>query len=484
VRTKPYRLVALLALVIGLGAMPGVNAWSSSTRPEVSAMVMRDTDHGRSTKFMVVLKARADLRPADSLATKEAKGRYVFDTMTALAARTQAPLKAVLDSLGVTYKSHWALNALVVTGGRAAVDAMAARTDVARIEAIPMIKSTAFAVGAPIAAPQSPGAIEWNIDRVKAPRVWNQGFFGQGVTIGNIDTGQQWNHPAIKNQYRGWNGSTADFNYNWFDMIDGSPTPIDPAGHGTHTAGIMVGDDGGSNQVGVAPQATWFSCRSMDATGFGSEETYVTCLEFMLAPWDLNGNNPDPSKAPSVITDSWNCLVPAEGCTQDSLYAPIVALRAAGIVPVFSAGNDGPGCRTVGIGGPPANYNEVYSVGSSNISDALSFFSSRGPATYNGTRIKPDIVAPGEGVRSSYPTNTYAVLSGTSMASPHIAGVIALIFSANPSLVGHVAKTEARINRTATHKNSSECESNGTYPNNLWGYGFVNAAKAARPPAG
>jgi serine protease AprX len=481
VPTKRTRLVALLVLAIGMGAMPIVNAWSSSPRVEVSAMVMRDTDNGRSTKFMVVLKARADLRPAASLTTKEAKGRYVFDTMTALATRTQAPLRAVLDSLGVTYTSHWALNALVVTGGRAAVDAMAGRGDVARIEAIPMIKSTAFAVGAPVAAPQAPGAIEWNISRIRAPRAWANGFFGQGVTVGNIDTGQQWDHPAIKNQYRGWNGSTANFNYNWYDMIAGSPTPIDPSGHGTHTAGIMVGDEGGSNQIGVAPQAKWFSCRSMDATGFGSEETYVTCLEFMLAPWDLNGNNPDPSKAPSVISDSWNCLVPAEGCTQDSLYAPIVALRAAGIVPVFSAGNEGPGCSTVGSGGPPANYNEVYSVGSSNISNALSFFSSRGPASFMGTRVKPDIVAPGEGVRSSYPTNSYAVLSGTSMAAPHIAGTIALMYSANPGLVGQVSRTESRINRTATHMNSSECGSNGTYPNNLWGYGFVNAARAARP---
>jgi subtilisin family serine protease len=472
----------VLALTVGVAATPLLNGTSAIAQPKVSAMVLRDTANGKTTKFMVVLTARADLSAAAALKTKAEKGRYVFDTMTALAARTQAPLKAKLDALGATYTSHWALNALVVTGGRAAVDAMASRSDVARIEAVRMIKSTVLSVGDPVASPQAgPQAIEWNITRVNAPKVWSHGFFGQGVTIGSIDTGQQWDHPAIKNQYRGWNGSTADFNYNWYDFIQGSPTPIDPAGHGTHTAGIMVGDDGGANQIGVAPQAKWFSCRSMDSTGFGSEETYVGCLEFMLAPWDLNGDNPDPSKAPSVISDSWNCLVPDEGCTQDSLFAPIVALRAAGIVPVFSAGNDGPGCRTVGSGGPPAQYDQVYAVGSSNINNALSFFSSRGPAKFQGTRIKPDIVAPGEGIRSSYPNNTYAVLSGTSMAAPHIAGVIALMYSANPGLVGNVDQTETNINTTARHINSSECESNGSFPNNLWGYGFVDASRAVRP---
>jgi len=481
-RIAPPRILVTLVLTVGIVAVPSLQATSVGAPSKVSPMVLRDTADGKTTKFMVVLSARASLGPASLLSTKQAKGQFVFQTMTAFAAKTQAPLKAVLDSMGATYTSHWALNALVVTGGRDALDAMAARGEVARIEAIPWIRSTVLPVSAAMAAPQStPATIEWNIDKIKAPKAWNHGFFGQGVVIGNIDTGQQWNHPALKNQYRGWNGSTADHNYNWYDTIDHSNTPIDPFGHGTHTAGIMVGDDGGANQIGVAPQAEWFACRSMDETGFGNEDTYVTCLEYMVAPWDLNGQNPDPSKAPSIITDSWFCSITQEGCTQDSLLAPIQALRAAGIVPVFSAGNSGPGCRTIGILGPPAQYDEAYTVGSSNISNQLSLFSSRGPVSFMGQRVKPDIVAPGEGVRSSWPTNTYAVLSGTSMASPHIAGVMALMYSAKPSLIGDVDGTESTINTTARHINSWACGSNGTYPNNLWGYGFVDASRAARP---
>jgi subtilisin family serine protease len=481
-RNPASRLVVLLALTVGVGAVPLLNAGSAVASSKVSAKVMRDTADGKSTTFMVILRDRADLRPAAALPTKAAKGRFVFDTMTAFAARTQAPLKAILDSMGATYRSHWALNALVVTGARDAVDAMANRGDVRRIEAVVMHRSTVLPISGPVMKPDfTPATVEWNIQKVKAPKVWSHGYFGQGIVIGNIDTGQQWDHPAIKTQYRGWNGSTANHNYNWFDEIDHSNAPKDPYGHGTHTTGIAVGDDGAGNQIGVAPQAKWFGCRAMDATGFGSEDTYVGCLEFMLAPWNLQGQNPDPSMAPDLITDSWYCSITQEGCTQDSLLAPVQALRAAGIVPVFAAGNSGPGCSTIGIDGPPAQYDEAYTVGSSNISNQLSYFSSRGPVTFQGTRVKPDIVAPGEGVRSAWPPNTYAVESGTSMATPHIAGVIALMYSANPSLIGDVNGTETKINTTAKHINSADCSSNGTYPNNLWGYGVVDASKAVRP---
>src|SRR5205823_12104896 len=112
---------------------------------------------------------------------------------------------------------------------------------------------------------------------------------------------------------------------------------IDPYGHGTHTAGTMVGDDGGTNQIGVAPGAQWMACRSMDAAGFGSPDTYITCFEFMIAPWDLNGQNPDPSKAPVAVSNSWYCSISLEGCTQSVLFSTVQAVRAAGIVPVVAA---------------------------------------------------------------------------------------------------------------------------------------------------
>jgi subtilisin family serine protease len=477
-------LVTLAASLIVLGTTAAAPA-STAVAEKVAPRVLRDTAQGRTGTFFVILKANADLSGAYRYSSKEAKGRYVFDVLRAFASRTQAPLKAILDRMGAHYTPHFMANMLTVTGGRNVVDAMATRSEVAQIQPLVWIHSTLLPVTAAKAAPaEGPQAIEWNISRVKAPQVWQHGDTGQGIVLGNIDTGQQWDHPALKTQYRGWNGTTADHNYNWYDETDpANRAPLDPYGHGTHTAGIMVGFDGGANHIGVAYGAQWMSCRSMDANGNGSPDTYVGCWEFMLAPWDLDGQNPDPSKAPVAVSNSWYCAVPAEGCTQTTFVQVLKAAVAAGIVPVFAAGNSGPGCDTIGDVGPPAEYPQAYTVGASTMTNALATFSSRGPAHPGSqTLVKPNIVAPGDFVRSSLPGNLYGVLSGTSMATPHIAGVIALIYVLKPQLIGDVAGTEALINQTAIHINSSDCSSNGTYPNNLWGYGMVNALAAVRAP--
>jgi serine protease AprX len=482
-RVRLALLVTILAAALALPATGGIA--SAGPSPKIAPRVLQDTEDGRTARFLVVLGSAADVTGAAALTSKADKGRFVFETLTAHASRTQAPIQRLLDRMGVSYRSHWAVNMLAVSGNRAVVDALAARTDVALIEPNLRVRSAILPKEAaiPAAGPASPGTIEWNVSKIRAPEVWALGFTGQGIVLGDIDTGQQWDHPALKNHYRGWNGAVADHNYNWSDPNQGSLVPVDPNGHGTHTAGTMIGDDGGSNQIGVAPGAQWIGCRAMDASGLGDPSTYGGCIEWMMAPTDLNGDNPDPSKAPVAVSNSWYCSISFGECPNNRiLYEPVRNLRAAGINWVASAGNSGPSCRTVGNDGPTAQYDETYSVGASDINDLLASFSSRGPATFRGERIKPDIVAPGVSVRSSYPTNTYVILSGTSMASPHIAGTIALIYSAKPELIGNVNQTERTINRSALHKNSSECESNGTYPNNLWGYGRVDALRAVRLP--
>ncbi len=201
-----------------------------------------------------------------------------------------------------------------------------------------------------------------------APDVWAQGFTGQGAVVGGQDTGYQWDHPALINQYRGWNGTTADHNYNWHDAIHSgggvcganSPEPCDDSGHGTHTMGTMVGDDGAGNQIGMAPGARWIGCRNMDQ-GNGTPATYSECYQWFIAPTDLNDLNPDPSKAPDVINNSWSCPL-SEGCTDPNvLLADVEAVRAAGILTVHSAGNSGPTCSTVDT--PAAIYDASFTVG-------------------------------------------------------------------------------------------------------------------------
>jgi serine protease AprX len=476
------RIVLLLTMTTTLLAAAAGSASSADPLSKVSPSVLRATEGSGTTSFLAILDSRADVSGAAALSGKLAKGRFVFDTLRAHAARTQAPIVALLDRMGASYRSHWLVNLLRVTGGRDVALALAARADVERIVPDARMKSIILPDQPARISTEAPGTIEWNVSRVRAPRAWARGFTGQGIVLGNIDTGQQWDHPALKSHYRGWNGSSANHNYNWYDATTPpSNVPIDPYGHGTHTTGTMVGDDGGTNQIGVAPGAKWMACRSMDEAGFGSPDTYITCFEFMIAPWDLNGQNPDPSKAPVAISNSWYCSISLEGCTQGVLFQSVQNVRAAGIVPVFAAGNAGSLCRTIGNDGPPAQYDQSYSVGATTISNVLASFSSRGPVKVQGQRlVKPDIAAPGDGVRSSYPFNTYAVLSGTSMATPHIAGAIAILYSAKPNLIGNVDGTEAALNTTAHHINSSECSSNGTYPNNLYGYGLVNADAASR----
>ena len=275
---------------------------------------------------------------------------------------------------------------------------------------------TSRSAGATPPAPASPSAIEWNITKVNAPTVWAAGFTGQGAVVAGQDTGYQWDHPALKGKYRGWDGSTASHDYNWHDSIHSgggscganSLFPCDDHGHGTHTMGTMVGDDGLGNQVGMAPGAKWIGCRNMDQ-GNGTPVTYSECYQFFIAPTTVAGTNPDPSKAPDVINNSWGCPV-SEGCTDPNVMLTIVNnVRAAGIVTVHSAGNSGSACST--ISEPSAIYDSSTTVGATTSTDAIASYSSRGAVTVDGSnRLKPDISAPGSSIRSSVPGGGYRVV--------------------------------------------------------------------------
>jgi subtilisin family serine protease len=304
--------------------------------------------------------------------------------------------------------------------------------------------------------------------------------------VGSADTGVQWDHPALKSHYRGWNGTTVDHDYNWHDATSQhSPTPIDPNDHGTFTTSEMVGDDGAGNQVGVAPGAQWIACRNMDAGGNGAPSLYTECFEFMMAPYPVGGDPSmgDPSLAPDSINNSWVCPT-SEGCSVNTLLAIVDAVRAAGIFPAMAAGNNGSGCSTVDT--PPATYDSAVSVGATNISNQISSFSSRGPVTADGSnRLKPDLSAPGENIRGAVPGNGYqSGWQGTSMAAPHVAGGVALLWQAKPTLVGDIDGTEAKLTSTAHHlKSSQNCGgTGGKTPNNVFGWGIINLPAAVQAP--
>ncbi len=315
--------------------------------------------------------------------------------------------------------------------------------------------------------------------------------------IAGQDTGYEWTHPALQASYRGWDGSTATHDYNWHDAIHelnpmndttvqnpcGLDTvePCDDHSHGTHTMGTMTGE-APNEQIGVAPQAKWIACRNMER-GYGTPSTYIECYEWFLAPTGLNGNNPDVSKAPDVINNSWGCPE-IEGCNPSNfttMETVVNNLKASGIVVVVSAGNSGNGCGSVST--PSAIFENSFSVGASNIIDSLAGFSSRGPVMVDGSmRMKPNVSAPGVSVRSSILNGNYASFSGTSMAGPHVAGVVALMVSANPSIRGDVEAIETILENTAVPLQEQDDDCGGTLasqvPNNIYGYGRIDALAA------
>jgi len=481
-------IMALLSMIFGgYYAPPGQPsiAWQSKVDPWVLS-----TEAGGETEFLVYLAEQADLSAAGSLPTKLDKGTYVFETLTEIAARTQAPVLAELKASGVEHRAYWVANMIWVRGGANVVQAMAERSDIAHIYANPQVKLDRPAFEPQTGTPAAPEAIEWNINWVNAPDVWAQGFTGQGVVIGGQDTGYEWDHPALINQYRGWDGSSSNHSYNWHDAIHSgssscgvnSPVPCDDYGHGTHTMGTMVGDDGGGNQTGMAPGARWIGCRNM-RNGVGTPATYSECYEWFIAPYPI-GSNPtqgDPSMAPDVINNSWGCPV-SEGCTNPNVLLTVVNnVRAAGILTAHSAGNSGSGCSTVND--PAAIYDVSFTVGATgNHSDTIASFSSRGPVIVDGSnRMKPDISAPGVGILSSVPGGGYWVSSGTSMAAPHVAGLVGLLISANPGLAGQVDTLEMVIEQSAVPRTTSQgCGGDGSesVPNNVYGWGRIDALGA------
>jgi serine protease AprX len=435
------------------------------------------------TEVLIVLGEQADLSDLGAVRTKEERGRLVYERLRDQADRSQAPLLAMLRARGIEHRPFWIVNAVWARTHLASMVEIARRPEIDRVEPNPRVHTS-------IPRPERTDAglaragIEWNVLQVGADAVWALGFTGAGAVIGGQDTGYSWAHPAIRATYRGWNGTSASHDYNWHDAIHAgngpclhdAAAPCDDDGHGTHTMGTMVGDDGGANQIGIAPGARWIGCRNMNLN-VGTPTTYTECFQWFLAPTNLVGQNPDPSKAPDVINNSWGCP-PSEGCSANTLKTVIENVRAAGIVVVASAGNDGPSCGTVHD--PPPVYDASFSVGATDSGDTITGFSSRGPVTVDGSnRSKPDVVAPGLFVRSAWPGGNYAVLSGTSMAGPHVAGLVALLLDARPDLRGRVDEIEAILERSAVpHTPAQACGGDVigvSVPNNVYGKGRVDA---------
>jgi serine protease AprX len=475
------QLVAIIGFSLGLVSL-GFAEPAVHQEDKVDGQVWQDAAAGE-TEFLVVLSEQADVRGAAALRTKPEKHAHVLQRLREVAQRTQAPILEALAERSLTYRAFWIVNMIWVRGNSDAVQFLSQLPEVARI--LPNFTVPGQAFSPALASVTTTNNQQWNLVKIHAPDVWALGYTGQGAVVGSQDTGFQWDHPALIHQYRGWNGTNANHNYNWHDAIHSgtaacgtnSLIPCDGNGHGTHTLGVAVGDDGVTNHIGVAPGAKWMGCRCMNDAGNGTPATYTECFEWFMSPTDLTGQHPDPSKAPDVINNSWLC-----GSSPACLVLSNVVnnVRAAGIVVVAAAGNGGPGCST--IASPAAIDDAAIAVGATSTNDVIEDYSSRGPVTVDGSnRIKPDLCAPGYAIYSSKPPSTYSVYGQTSNAGPHVAGLVALLLSAHPELKGKVDLIERLIEQTAVALTTTgDCAglSSNVVPNNTYGWGRIDALAA------
>ena len=466
---RTFRWTTLLMLAAFV--LPLLAAANTSAKPlaRIDAKVLQQAAAQNEATFWVMLRDKADLETAKRAKGWKERGDAVVNELKATAEKSQKGLKHLLKGKNKKFEAFWIANAIKVTADTATIKELAARPEVAEILNDEPLQLPAPRPGEEEARIQ---AIEWGISRIRADQVWSTfNVRGEGIVVANIDTGVIYTHPALVNQYRGnLGGGTFNHNYNWFDPANacgnGGTVPCDNNGHGTHTMGTMVGDDGAGNQIGVAPAAKWIAAKGCEASSC-SNASLLASGQWVLAPTDLTGANPRADLRPNIVNNSWG------GGGNNTWYqATVNAWISAGIFPAFSNGNSGPSCNT---SGSPGDYAESYSVGAFDVNNTIASFSSRGSATLGG--VKPDIAAPGVNIRSAWNNGAYNAISGTSMASPHLAGAVALMWSAAPSLVGDITATRTILDQTAVDTSDLTC--GGTAANNnVWGEGKLDAFAA------
>lgn len=433
-------------------ASPTLDAFSLSAR-----QVLAGLPAGQKSGFIITLRdqlasspaAAGGISPLQAAAaaqpTRAARQKVVIESLQAQAAQQQAGLLAAANTLQAQGQvdhvtPFWIFNGISLQATPAAILALAARPEVARITPDPDPNARIVLLDdhpanaptgqaalqkrwtvelPPMLGPASTPLPEPNVALVNAPALWNMGYTGQGVVVASLDTGVDVTHPDLAASYRGGTNS-------WYDPYNENPTPADffSDHHGTMTMSLIVGGSAGGSSIGMAPGAKWISAKIFDNAG----DATVTAIHLAFQ-WVLNPNNDSANPgAPDVVNNSWGYT----STTCDISFQPdLQALVAAGIVPVFSAGNSGPNPSS-DIG--PANNAGAFAVGAIDNNSVIASLSSRGPNSCNAATPFPNLVAPGVTLKAAIPGGLYSTCTGTSCAAPEVTGGIALLLSALPHL--------------------------------------------------
>ncbi len=481
--------VLLIITFLGL-ARHDAGLAAQDANSKVEGALQNELATGGSADFIIHFNEQADLLPANSM-DWAARGEFVYNALRTTADRSQANARAILDAAGLKYQPFIIGNGLYVWGGT-----YTNAITLAELPEISSIRATkVYSIDPYTAQPiyagitwagellsrnalttvgaASQAITDWGITDSKADQFWSTfGVKGDGIVVANIDTGVQWNHPALIQSFKC--GSNPSDPACWAEPVPLGGISVcggsacDNNGHGTHTMGSMVAKDDPTLPyiAGMAPNAKWIACKGCESTSC-SDFALNSCADWILAP----GGN--PANRPDVVNNSWG------GSVEDAWYqSKVQAWVAAGIFPAFSAGNSGSGCSTLGS---PGDYPESFGSAAHDSSRNIAYFSSRGPSVVFGDTpyTKPNISAPGVSIWSTIPTNSWTLMSGTSMASPHSAGAVALLWSCNPQLIGNIDATFIALQNSADPAPAGTCgapaDNEGNY---TFGYGYLDVLKA------
>lgn len=472
-----------------------LNYFSLHGQAEIESSILQRLESEDSVDCFLIFKSQAEIPSLAAHFTKEEKAQLIFQALNQTATQTQAPIIEKLDQWQIQYKRFYIVNAIRIKADKQRITQLAQEPSIEEILPDFPMKQSKLRPN-PFTVRQQENYFNWAIEKVRADSVWRTGIRGKGILVGGQDTGYDWDHYLLKNQYKGYSPTDGiDHNYHWYDAINGpnalhedslalplnarcgynSPEPCDDHGHGSHTMGIVLGGDG-INFSGMAPQAQWIGARIMDR-GYGQLSTYLSGLQWFLAPTDLQGQNPKPEKAPHVIVNSWSCPE-EEGCNDTNTWmldTAITRLTQSGIFVVVSAGNEGHLYSCTSLRSAPAIFKNSFTVGASDQNDSITFFSSRREDFTYG--VKPEVVAPGLDIRSAFYDDRLTNFSGTSMSGPVVAGIVALVLEANPNLIGQVDQIRKVLIQSTIPIFEHECGETGS-PNSTYGYGRIDALLA------